>query len=64
VHPNEENLSGMEELVSVCAGLVTVDEESTQRYFERICLTRFPDAKEKIATLVLPTSYSISSKGV
>jgi hypothetical protein len=70
---DEENLSDMEELVSVCVSLVTVDEESniiclvhhtTQRYLERICLTRFPDAEEKIATLVLPTSYSISSKGV
>jgi hypothetical protein len=42
---DEDNLSDIEELVSVCAGLVTVDQESgivrlvhytTQEYFERI----------------------------
>jgi hypothetical protein len=68
----KENLSDMKVLVAVCGGLVTVDEESdiirlvyhtTQRYFERICLERFPGAKGKIAPLVL-TSYSITSKGV
>jgi hypothetical protein len=45
-------------MVSVCAGLVTVDEESdiihlahyaTQEYFERTQNFRFPDAQRDIA---------------
>lgn len=67
VEPNEtkldkDNLSDIEEIVSVCEGLVTVDEESniirlvhytSQEYFERIRLERFPDAEQKIATVCL-----------
>ncbi|KFY47728.1 hypothetical protein V496_10483 [Pseudogymnoascus sp. VKM F-4515 (FW-2607)] len=55
---DEDNLSDIEELVSVCAGLVIVDQESdtvrlvhytTQEYFERIRLNRFPGAQENIS---------------
>ncbi|KAI9770937.1 MAG: hypothetical protein M1840_002641 [Geoglossum simile] len=59
---DEENLPDEELLTSVCAGLVTVDQESdiirlvhytTQEYFERIRTTRFPDAQTIIATTCL-----------
>ncbi|KAH0537544.1 hypothetical protein FGG08_005679 [Glutinoglossum americanum] len=49
-------------LVSVCAGMVTVDQESgiirlvhytTQEYFERIRSERFPDAQQNIAATCL-----------
>jgi hypothetical protein len=55
---DKENLSGIEEMVSVCAGLVTVDEESnlirlvhytTQEYFERTQASWFPNAETDIA---------------
>ena len=66
---DEENLSDIKDLVSVCAGLVRVDEESniiclvhhtTQEYFERIRSIRFPDAEQKIATTCL--SYLLFNK--
>ncbi|KAF2175435.1 hypothetical protein K469DRAFT_647119, partial [Zopfia rhizophila CBS 207.26] len=49
-------------LVSVCAGLVTVDQESqiirlvhhtTQEYFENVRMTRFPYAQASITTTCL-----------
>ena len=55
---DEENLPEIEDMVSVCAGLVTLDEESdiirlvhytTQEYFERTRMTWFPDAQKDIA---------------
>ncbi|KFY42803.1 hypothetical protein V494_02233 [Pseudogymnoascus sp. VKM F-4513 (FW-928)] len=55
---DEENLSPIEDMVSVCAGLVTVDEESaiirlvhytTQEYFEQTQKCWFPDAETDIA---------------
>ncbi len=55
----EDNLHETEEVVSVCAGLVTVDEESdiirlvhytTQKYFERTQTRWFPNAQTAIAT--------------
>lgn len=55
---DEENLSEIEEVVSVCAGLVTIDEESgiirlvhytTQEYFERTWISWFPHAQDDIA---------------
>ncbi len=55
----EDNLHETEEVVSVCAGLVTVDEESdnirlvhytTQKYFERTQTRWFPQAQTAIAT--------------
>ncbi|KFY69225.1 hypothetical protein V496_00421 [Pseudogymnoascus sp. VKM F-4515 (FW-2607)] len=57
---DKENLSPIEDIVSVCAGLVTVDEESavirlvhytTQEYFERTQKRWFPDAEANIATI-------------
>src|SRR5437588_6750567 len=51
---DEDNLPEVEDMVSVCAGLVTVDEESgtirwvhytTQEYFERTRVKWFPDAQ-------------------
>jgi hypothetical protein len=55
---DKENLPGIEDIVSVCAGLVTVDEESgiirlvhytTQEYFERTQTYWFPNAQRDIA---------------
>ncbi|KAF4337456.1 ankyrin repeat [Fusarium beomiforme] len=55
---DEENLPQIEDMVSVCAGLVTVDEESniirlvhytTQEYLERTKEDWFPKAQEAIA---------------
>ena len=57
---DEENLPQLEDMVSVCAGLVTVDEESsiirlvhytTQEYFERTQTQWFPDAQTNITTI-------------
>ncbi|OBT84941.1 hypothetical protein VE02_06622 [Pseudogymnoascus sp. 03VT05] len=57
---DKENLSPIEDIVSVCAGLVTVDEESaiirlvhytTQEYFERTQKRWFPRAETNIATI-------------
>ena len=54
---DEENLPEVEDMVSVCAGLVTVDEESniirlvhytTQEYFERTWASWFPNAQTDI----------------
>jgi hypothetical protein len=56
---DEENLPQIEDMVSVCAGLVTVDEESgiirlvhytTQEYFERTQKHWFPNAEAEITT--------------
>jgi hypothetical protein len=63
---DEENLSQIEDIVSVCAGLVTVDEESriirlvhytTQEYFDRTQKRWFPDAETNI-TLICVTYLS------
>ena len=52
-----ENLCRVEDMVSICAGLVTIDEESeiirlvhytTQEYFERTQSHWFPDAQTNI----------------
>ncbi|QYT05611.1 Ankyrin repeat protein [Trichoderma simmonsii] len=57
---DEENLVQIEEMVSVCAGLVTIDEESniirlvhytTQEYFERTQKRWFPTAQTEITTI-------------
>jgi hypothetical protein len=57
---DEENFSQIEDIVSVCAGLVTVDEESgiirlvhytTQEYFERTKGQWFPNAQINITTI-------------
>jgi hypothetical protein len=57
---DEDNLPEIEDMVSRCAGLVTVDEESdivrlvhytTQEYFERTWISWFPNAQREIATI-------------
>ena len=59
---NEEALSDEDILVSVCAGLVTIDQESSiirlvhytaREYFERTRNTRFSYAQANIATTCL-----------
>ncbi|KAF2195041.1 hypothetical protein K469DRAFT_543196 [Zopfia rhizophila CBS 207.26] len=54
---NDENLPEIEDIVSVCAGLVTIDEESdiirlvhhtTQEYFERTWASWFPNVQTEI----------------
>ena len=59
---DEEALPDKDDLVSLCAGLVTIDWESniirllhytTQEYFERIRMTRFPYAQTSITTTCL-----------
>jgi ankyrin repeat protein len=56
---DEDNLEQTERMVSVCAGLVTIDEESgiirlvhytTQEYFERTQRQWFPKAESEITT--------------
>jgi ankyrin repeat protein len=56
---DRDNIPEIEDMVSVCAGLVTVDEESdiirlvhhtTQEYFERTQISWFPDAQRDITT--------------
>jgi hypothetical protein len=55
---NSDNIYDVEDVITVCAGLVTVDEESsiirlvhytTQEYFESVCLEWNPSAQEEIA---------------
>src|SRR5207247_4631931 len=57
---DEDDLPQIEDMVSVCAGLVTVDEESgiirlvhhtTQEYFDRTREKWFPDAEENITKI-------------
>jgi hypothetical protein len=54
---DEDNISEIDDMISVCAGLVTVDKESnifrlvhytTHDYFERTRKTWFPDAEKDI----------------
>jgi ankyrin repeat protein len=56
---DRDNIPEIEDMVSVCAGLVIVDEESdiirlvhytTQEYFERTQVSWFPDAQRNITT--------------
>ncbi|CZR68455.1 related to 2-5A-dependent ribonuclease [Phialocephala subalpina] len=65
----EDNISDVEDMVSVCAGLVTVDKENniirlvhytTQQYFERTQKDWFPDAKTEI-TKICVTYLSFSA---
>ena len=57
---DEDNLETAERMISVCAGLVTIDEESriirlvhytTQEYFERTQREWYPDAQTNITTI-------------
>ena len=78
VEPNEseldeENIPHIELIVSVCAGLVTVDQESnvirlvhytTQEYFERTRSTLFPNAQKDIGRCCLTyLTYDVFSAG-
>lgn len=70
---DEDNLPEIEDLVSVCAGLVTVDEESniirlvhytTQEYFERTQTHWFPNANVNITTIcVTYLSFGVFESG-
>jgi ankyrin repeat protein len=68
---DKENLPDTEDIVSVCAGLVIIDEESdvirlvhytTQVYFERTQTTWFPDAQDDI-TKICVTYLSFDACG-
>jgi hypothetical protein len=68
---DKQSQPDIEDVVSVCAGLVTVDEESgivrlvhytTQEYFERKQGKWFPNIKTDIAAICVTTSHSASSK--
>jgi hypothetical protein len=71
---DEDNLPEAEDMVSVCAGLVTVDEEShiirlvhytTQEYFERTQKQWFPNAEAEIAaSCVTYLSFSVFESGL
>ena len=59
---DEENIDDIEEIVSVCCGLVIIDPETTavrlvhytaQEYFKKTGSEHFPDAKEDIAASCL-----------
>jgi hypothetical protein len=70
----ESNLSGIEDIPSVCAGLVTVDEESdvirlvhytTQEYFERTWMSWFPNAHVDITKIcVTYLSFEVFDSGM
>jgi len=70
---DQENLPETEDMVSVCAGLVTVDEESdiirlvhytTQEYFERTQISWFPNAQNVITrTCVTYISFAVFESG-
>jgi ankyrin repeat protein len=70
---DDEALPHQDILVSVCAGLVTIDHEScvirlvhytTQQYFERIRQTRFPYGQMNVATCcLLYISFNVFSEG-
>lgn len=70
---NEEKLKPINRMVSVCAGLVTVDEESdiirlvhytTQEYFQRTQAQWFPTAEADIATICITyLSFDVFGSG-
>jgi ankyrin repeat protein len=70
---DEENIPQIEDMVNVCAGLVTVDEESnvirlvhytTQEYFERTQEKWFPNADVSVAkTCITYLSFDVFETG-
>ena len=70
---DKDNLPEIEDMVSVCAGLVTVNKESniirlvhytTQEYFERTQKAWFPDAESDITKIcVTYLSFSVFDSG-
>ncbi len=73
VELDKENLPQIEDMVSVCAGLVTIEEESntirlvhytTQEYFERTQEDWFPNAQAHITTISITyLSFSVFKIG-
>ncbi|KAJ4179714.1 hypothetical protein NW767_005343 [Fusarium falciforme] len=71
---DEDNLPDIQEMVSACCGLVTIENEisiirlvhyTTQEYFERTPGKWFPDADAKITTTCLTyLSFDIFEAGV
>ena len=71
---DEENITEIEDMVSVCAGLVTVDEESgiirlvhytTQEYLERTQSCWFPKAEADIAAICISyLSFDVFERGI
>lgn len=71
---DEDNIPDLEDIVSACAGLVTVDEQSdiirlvhytTQEYFRRTQTRWFPDAETTITrTCVTYLSYTAFENGI
>lgn len=71
---DEDNIPEIEDIVSACAGLVTVDKNSnivrlvhhtTQEYFQRTQKDWFPDAQNEItATCITYLSFDIFSTGI
>ncbi|RDW57292.1 hypothetical protein BP5796_12742 [Coleophoma crateriformis] len=71
---DENNISDIEDIVSVCAGLVTVDEKSsiirlvhytTQEYFARTYQHWFPNAAIEIATTCITyISFHVFASGL
>jgi hypothetical protein len=70
---DEDNLLEIGDMVSVCAGLVTIDEESnvirlvhytTQEYFERTQSHWFPNAETDITTICISyLSFDVFERG-
>lgn len=70
---DKDNLREIEDMVSACAGLLTIDEESniirlvhytTREYFERTQNQWFPNAEPEIATIcVTYLSFNIFESG-
>src|SRR5579862_632469 len=70
---DEEALPESDLLVSLCAGLVTIDQESNiirfvhytaHEYFNRTCMRYFPDAQTTIAKACLTyMSFDVFAKG-
>ncbi|KAI9034798.1 uncharacterized protein KD926_005463, partial [Aspergillus affinis] len=71
---DEENLPRVKDMISVCAGLVTVDETSsiirlvhytTQQYFERTHTKWFPNAENNISGICAAyLSFSVFGSGI
>lgn len=69
---DRENITDVEELVSVCVGLVVVDQKTniirlvhhtTQEYFRQIRTQRFPNSRKIIAAACLTyLSFDVSAK--
>ncbi|KFZ13947.1 hypothetical protein V501_03464, partial [Pseudogymnoascus sp. VKM F-4519 (FW-2642)] len=70
---DKENLSQIDDIVSVCAGLVTVDQESsiirlvhytTQEYFKRLQSRWFPNIETDITTICITyLSFDVFKRG-